>query len=137
MPVQPETENDQDADNAKRESNYHTQSASRALRLHCRRQAPLAEKIPDAHAEMKRRGKNPHDHERKRIRTLQELLNVRVGGFPVGEPALGIEMPADVDERDQARVTLRGVEPVRNPRIRGYIRLSAQPDVNAVAAMKE
>src|SRR5213595_3492376 len=53
------------------------------------------------------------------------------------EPALGIKMPANIGERDDARVSLGQVEPIPHPRIRRHVRLAAQPNVNAVAAMEQ
>src|SRR5229473_1612473 len=46
-------------------------------------------------------------------------------------------MPANIRKRDDARVSLRRVQPVPYPGIRRDIRFSAQPDVNAVSAMKQ
>src|SRR5260370_40671946 len=53
------------------------------------------------------------------------------------EPALRVKMPADVRKRDDARVSLRGVEPIPYPRIRRNVRFAAQPNVNTVAAMEK
>src|SRR6266480_5571801 len=55
----------------------------------------------------------------------------------MGEPALGIKMPANIAKRYDARVSLGKVEPIPHPRIRRHVRLAAQPNVNAVAAMEQ
>src|SRR5882724_12017186 len=50
MPVQPEAENNQNSDNAKCNSDHRAEPPGRLLRPGGRGQAPLAKKIPDAHA---------------------------------------------------------------------------------------
>src|SRR5262249_53833270 len=46
-------------------------------------------------------------------------------------------MPANIGERNQARVPLKRVKPVPHPRIGRHVRFSAQPDVNAVNAVEQ
>ncbi len=55
----------------------------------------------------------------------------------MGEPALGVEMPGDIKESDEARVALSGVEPVPYPGIRGDVGLAAYPYIEAVAGVVE
>src|SRR5260370_41999232 len=55
----------------------------------------------------------------------------------MGEPALGVEMPGDIKECDEARVALSGVEPVPYPGIRGDVGLAAYPYIEAGAGVVE
>src|SRR2546429_9902944 len=65
MPIESETKNDQDSDYAERNANKRAKSPGRLLRLDGGRQPPLAQEIPDAHAEVERRSEHPHDKERE------------------------------------------------------------------------
>src|SRR5215472_13772099 len=53
------------------------------------------------------------------------------------EPALGVQMPADVRERDKPGVALRDIKPIPHPRIGGNVGLPTQPDVHAVERVKQ
>ena len=97
--------------------------------------SPLAKKIPDAHAQMKRRGEHTN-HEKREIPRIWQIIGDRcVGGTAVGDPALGVKVPADINEGHEPGPTLQGVEPVAHPRILRNVRLAAQPDINAVTAV--
>ena len=137
MPVQAEAEQDKDTDNTKGKSDDHAKTANGALSGHGRRQPPLTGEIPDAHAEMEGRGEDADGHKEKEIRIGEIVLDVEVGGLAMGEPSLGVEMPADVEKSDEAGVALKGVKPVLHPGIRGDVGLAAKPDVNAIAAVVE
>src|SRR5713101_2923919 len=137
MPVESETNNNQNADDAKRHSNKRAKAARRLLRLHSGRQPPLAQEIPDARAEMKRRSEHADNKKRQVPRILHVFRNVRIRRSAMREPALRVKMPANVRKRDDARVSLRRVQPVPYPGIRRDIRFSAQPDVNPVSTVKQ
>src|SRR3984893_3897487 len=137
MPIEPETKNDQDSDYAERNSYKRAKSSRRLLRLDGGRQPPLAQEIPDAHTEMERRGEHPHDKEREVPRILHVHGDAFVSRCAMREPALGVKMPANIRKRDQARVSLRQVEPIPYPRVRRNVRSAAQPNVNPIAAVKE
>src|SRR5271167_1980885 len=53
----------------------------------------------------------------------------------MGEPAFGVKMPADINERDEAGIALERVEPIFYPRIRRDVGIPAKPDINAVSAV--
>src|SRR5882762_8153664 len=137
MPIESETKNDQNSDYAERDSYKRAKSSRRLLRLDSGRQPPLAQEIPDAHTEMERRGEHPHDKEREVPRILHVHGDAFVSRCAMREPALGVEMPANIRKRDQTRVSLRHVEPIPYPRILRNVRFAAQPDVNPVTAVKE
>src|SRR5216683_6417460 len=137
MPVESETNNNQNADDAKRHSNKRAKASRRLLRLHSGRQPPLAQEIPDARAEMKRRSEDSYDKKGQVPRILHVFRNVRIRRSAMREPALRVKMPANVRKRDDARVSLRRVEPIPYPRIRRDIGFAAQPNVNAIAAVKK
>jgi len=86
---------------------------------------------------VERGGEDTDGHESKEIRIGEIALDVEVGGLAMGEPALGIKMPADVKEGDEARVTLKGIEPVLYPGIRRDVGLPTEPDVNAIEPVEE
>src|SRR5579862_2578165 len=119
MPVKTETEENENADQREEGGDGHAEHAGLFLRRGRNGDAPLAEKIPDADAEMEGGGENADEHKEEEPRVGEELFDVGVGGTAVGEPALGVEMPGDVDEGDEAGVALRGVEPVPYPWVRG------------------
>src|SRR6266852_3244181 len=137
MPVQAETNQDQHANEAESESNYKAQLSGQALRFRRRSQSPLTKKVPNADAQMKGGGQHPKNGKCQRIRIGQKMIHFRVGGFAVGEPALGIKMPADIGEGDQAGVALHSVEPVPYPRIVGYVGFSAYPYIDAVTRVEQ
>src|SRR5712692_3269945 len=55
----------------------------------------------------------------------------------MSEPALRVEVPANVNKRDQARIALQRVQPIFHPWILRDVGLALQPDVNSVATVKQ
>src|ERR1700731_4852410 len=137
MPIEPETNDNQNSDYAERHSHKRAKSSCSLLPLDRGPQPPLAQEIPDAHTEMERRTEHPRDKERELPRILHVHGDAFVSRRAMGKPALGVQMPANICKRDQARVALRQVEPIPYPRIRRNVRFAAQPNVNPVAAVKE
>ena len=137
MPVEAEADENQDADETEREGNDRAKMASGALGFNGGSESPLAEKIPDADAEMEGGGENADGGESKKIRIHEEVLNFVVSGAAVCEPALSVKMPGDVDEGDEAGVTLRGVEPVPYPGVGGDVGLATYPYIDAIAGVVE
>ena len=78
MPVQSKAQNNQDAHKTKHHADHYAQLPRGALRPCRRRQSPLAQKIPNAYAKVKRRRHNSYDHECQRPRVRQLLRNFRV-----------------------------------------------------------
>src|SRR5271163_1253790 len=100
MPVKTKTDENEDANHAKCEAHQHAQLPRRPLRAHRGRQSPLAQKIPDAHAEMERRSQNS-DHEKCKIQGILQILRYAgVRGPALREKPLGVEMPSDIHEGD-------------------------------------
>src|SRR5260370_3322900 len=137
MPIESETKNDQDTDDAERTSHERAKPSCRLLRLDGGRTPPLAQEIPDAHAEMERRSEHSDDKEREVPGIPHILGDVCICRPAMREPALRVKMPADVRKRDDASVPLRRVEPIPYPGIRRDVRFAAQPNVNTVAAMEK
>src|SRR6266404_9066807 len=137
MPVWPETQNNKNSNNAKCNSDQRAKPPSRLLRPGRGGQAPLAKKIPDAYAQMKRRRQHAHDKERQVPWVFHVLRDVRIRRLPMRKPPLRVEMPSNVGKRDQSRVALRGVKPIPYPGVRGDVGLAPPPNVNAVAAVKK
>ena len=135
MPVEAEADENQNADEAEGEGDDHAELPGGSLGFNSGGESPLAEKIPDADAEMERRGEYANDGESEKIGIHEEVLNFIVGGAAVGEPALGVEMPGDVDEGDEAGVALRGVEPVPYPGVGGDVGFAAYPYIDTVAGV--
>ena len=135
MPIKTETDEDQQSDEAERKSDNHAELAGGALGFNGGGESPLTEKIPDADAQMEGGGEDTDGGEEEKIGVGEKLLDLGVGGFPVSEPALGVEMPCDVNEGDEAGVALRGVEPVPHPGVRGDVGLAAYPYIDAVAGV--
>src|SRR5258708_37240209 len=125
MPIEAETKNDQDPDDAERNSHKRAKSSCRLLRLDGGRQPPLAQEIPDAHTEMERRSEHPYDKEREVPRIPHILGDVCICRPAMREPALRVKMPADVRKRDDAGVSLLGVRLLDSPRIRLNVRFAA------------
>jgi hypothetical protein len=61
MPIQAKTENYQNSDNTEYYSDQNAQLAGGTLRPSSSRKAPLAKKIPDAHAQVKGRSQHTND----------------------------------------------------------------------------
>src|SRR5260370_7697531 len=102
MPIEPETKNDQDTDDAERNSHERAKSSGRLLRLDGGRQPPLAQEIPDAHTQMERRSEHPYDKEREVPRIPHVLGDVSICRPPIPEPPLPLKMPADLPQHDDA-----------------------------------
>lgn len=137
MPVQAEAKKDENSDKAEAKGDEHAEASGRALRLDGSGQSPFTKEIPDADAEMKRGGEDPDGHEGEKKWVGEILRDVVVGGFAVREPAFGIKMPADEDESDESGDALEEIKVVADPRIRGNVGLAAEPDVDAIGAVKE
>ena len=135
MPVEAEADEDQHAYETEGEGDDHTELACGVLGFNGGGESPLAEEIPDADAEMERGCEDADGGEEEEIRIGKEVFDFGVGGFAVGEPALGVEMPGNISEGDQTGVALGGVEPVPYPGIRRDVGLAAYPDVDAVAGV--
>src|ERR1700751_1232941 len=129
MPIETETDEDQEAHEAESKSDNHAELPGGALGFHRGGESPLAEKIPDADAEMEGGGEDADGGEEEEIRIGEKLFDFGVGGFAVSEPALGVEMPGDVNEGDEAGVALRCVEPIPYPGIGGDVGLAAYPNI--------
>src|SRR5579863_4534888 len=136
MPVVTETDQDQNADSAENQRHRKSEAAGEALRIRGCGQTPLAEEIPDTDPEMKGRGENSDQSKGEKPRILEKMLDFHVGGFAVSEPALRVEMPADINERNESGVALRAVKPIPHPRIRRDVGPAANPDVDAVERME-
>jgi len=137
MPVEAEADEDQNAYETERERDDHAELAGGALGFDCSGESPLAEEIPDANAEVERRGEDADGSEEEKVRIGEKVLDFGIGGFAVSEPALRVEMPGDVGKGDEAGVALDGVEPVPYPGVRRDIGFTANPDVDAVAGVVE
>src|SRR6266849_9300620 len=136
MPVQPESENNQNPDNAKCNSDHRAKPSGRSLRPGGGGQAPLTKKIPDAHAQMKRRRQHAHDKKCEVPGVSHVLRHVCIRRLPMRKPPLRIEMPSNVGKRDPSRVALRSVKPIPYPGVRRHVGFAPPPNGNAVAAMK-
>src|SRR6267378_5343780 len=137
MPVQTETQNNKNSDDAKCDSDHCAKPSGRLLRPGGGGKAPLAKKIPDTHAQMKRRCQHAHDKEREVPWVLHVLCDVRIRRLPMRKPPLRVEMPSNVGKRDQSRVALRSVKPIPDPGVRGPVGFAPPPNDNAIAAMKK
>src|SRR5882762_8917114 len=137
MPVEAEADEDQDTNETEGEGDDHAELTGGALGFDGGGESPLTEKIPDANAEMERGGENADGSEEEEVRIGEEVLDFGVGGFAMSEPALGVEMPCDVGEGDEAGVALRGVEPIPYPGVGGDVGFASNPDVDAVAGVIE
>src|ERR1700739_534597 len=133
MPIKTETGEDQEAHEAEGEGDNHAELPGGALGFHRGGESPLAEKIPDADAEMEGGGEDADGGEEEEIRIGEKLFDFGVGGFAVSEPALGVEMPGDVNEGDETCVALCRVQPVAFQGIEGDVGLAAYPYIDAVA----
>src|SRR5207253_10010500 len=65
----------------------------------CGRQAPLAEEIPEAIAQMEGRGHDPQDVEAQIIRVPQYMLHVGKRGLAVGHEARSEEHTSELQSR--------------------------------------
>src|SRR5882724_230611 len=110
MPVEAEADEDQDAYETEGDRDKYAELAGGALGFDGGGETPLAEEIPDADAEMEGGGENADGGEEEEIRIGEKVFDFGVSGFAVSEPPLGVEMPGDVGEGDEAGVALRGVE---------------------------
>ena len=137
MPVQAKADQNQNADDAKNHSNENAETAGGALGPNGSRKTPFAQEIPDADAKMEGGSEDADDHECKKPRVGKVVCNVVIRGAAMGEPAFGIEMPADINEGDQTGVALERVKPVLHPGIGRDVGLTANPDVDAVKAVIE
>ena len=137
MPVEAEADENQHTDEAKGDGNEEAKSPGCALSLHGGRESPFAKEIPDADSEMERGGENADGGEEEEIRIGEKLRDFGVSGFAVSEPALGVEMPADIKEGDEAGVALGGVKPVPYPGVGGDVGLAAYPYIDAVTGVVE
>lgn len=135
MPVHVEADENQDADQAKGYRDRNTELSRGALRASRSGESPFAEEIPDADTEMERGGDNANDHKSEKPGIGEIPRDGSVGGTAVGEPAFGVEMPADVDEGDETGVALERVQPIFDPGIGGDVGIAAEPDVDAVEAV--
>ena len=112
------------------------------------RNAPLGTEEPDAICKVPRSRDDPDYVEEKGPRDRHFTLHL-AEGQEVSRNAIsraeqmwpqhahGVNVPADVDEGDQAGPTLRGVHPVAGPRILGDVAFAAEPDVEAVNGVIE
>ena len=121
MPIETETDEDQQADEAEGKGDSHAEMPGGALGFNGGGESPLAEEIPDADAEMEGGSENSDGGEEEKVRVREKLFDFGVGGFAVREPALGVEMPGDVSEGDQTGVALGSVQPVPYPWIGGDV----------------
>jgi len=137
MPIETETDEDQDTNETECEGDEHAELTGGALGFDGGGKSPLTQEIPDADAKMEGRGENADGSEEEEIRIGEKVFDFGVSGFAVGEPALSVKMPGDVGKGDETGVALGGVEPVPYPGIRGNVGLAADPDVDAVAGMVE
>src|SRR6266852_1346302 len=117
MPIKSKTNNNQNSDDAKRNSNKGAKASRRLLRFDGGGQAPLAKEIPDARAKMERRSEHADDKKGQVPRVLHVLGHVCIRGPAMREPPLGVKMPANIRKRDDAGVSLRRIQPVPHPRI--------------------
>src|SRR5260370_22470294 len=118
MPIKSKTQNNQNSNEAERNSNQRAKASRCLLRPDRGRQPPFAQEIPDTHTEMERGGQHANEKKSQVPRILHVLGDVCVRRPAVREPALRVKMPADIHKGDQSRVSLRRVEPVPYPRIR-------------------
>src|ERR1700730_17340494 len=98
MPAIAEADENQNANHAEDQSNRDSQTTGETLCIHGCGQTPLAEKIPEADPEVKGGSKDPDHRKREKPRIVEEMFDFNVGGFAMCQPALGIEVPADVHE---------------------------------------
>src|SRR5260370_38152587 len=117
MPIESETKNNQDPSDAECPANQGAEAPRRLLRLDGRCEPPFADEIPDAHAEMERRSEHANDKKRQVPRILHVFSHVGIRRPAMREPAFRVKMPADIRKRDDARVSLRSVEPIPYPGI--------------------
>src|SRR6267378_717794 len=115
MPIEPETNNNQNSNDAERNSHKRAKSSRGLLRLDGGCEPPLAQKSPDAYAEMERRGQHTDDKKGQVPRILHVLRDVRIRRSATREPALRVKLPANIRKRDDARIPLRNVEPIPYP----------------------
>ena len=137
MPVEAEADENQNPNKTEGEGDDHAELPGGALSPNGSGESPLAEKIPDADAEMKGGGEDANGGEKEKIRIAEKLFDFSVCGFAVSQPALGVEMPGDVEEGDEAGVALRAVKPVPYPGVGGDVGLAAYPYIDAVAGVIE
>src|SRR5579863_8143105 len=104
MPVETETDENQNADHAKSECDGETEMTGGLLRANGGGESPFAQEIPDADAEMEGTGQDADGGEDQEIRIGEKLFDFGVSGFAVGHPALGVQMPGDVNEGDKTGV---------------------------------
>src|ERR1700688_4053669 len=125
MPVQAKTENYQNSDDAENDADQNSELPGGALRASSGGESPLAKKIPDAYTKVKRRSQHT-DHEKCEIPGTQQIIRDGcVGGASMGDPALSVKMPADINESDESGPALQGVEPVAHPGILRNVRFPA------------
>src|ERR1700756_4916442 len=137
MPVEAETDENQNSDETECEGNDRAKLAGSALGFNGGGESPFAEEIPDANAEVEGGGEDADGGEEKEIGIREKLFDFGVGGLAVSEPALSVKMPGYVGEGDEAGVALRGVEPVPYPGIGGDVGLAAYPNIDAIAGVIE
>src|SRR5262249_50142951 len=137
MPIETETDEDQQAYETERKGNDHAELAGGALSFNCGGESPLAEKIPDADAQMEGGSENSDGGEEEEIGVGEKLFDFGGGRSAVSEPALSIEMPGDVSEGDEAGVALGSVQPVPYPGVGGDIGFAAYPYIDAVTSVVE
>src|SRR5271170_7660303 len=126
MPVKAEAQNNQHTHDAKRDTDQSAELAGGALGARGGGESPFAQEIPDPDAEMERRSKNAGQKKCQIPGICEVARNGSVGGFAVGHPALGIQVPADVSKSDKPGVTLQREQPVLNPWILRDIALAVQ-----------
>ena len=137
MPVEAETDENQNADETERKGNHRAELAGGALGFNGGGESPFAQEIPDADAEMEGTGQDADGGEDQEIRIGEKLFDFGVSGFAVGHPALGVQMPGDVNEGDKTGVALGGVKPVPYPGIGRDVGFAAYPYIYAVAGVEK
>src|SRR5262245_37410743 len=111
MPVKAKADQDQSPDDTEGDANEHSQPPGGMLCTGRSRQSPLAEKIPDANAQVKRRTQYPNYKKREVKRIEHVCANRVICRAAAGQQALGIEMPTDENKSDKARVPLERIHP--------------------------
>src|SRR5450631_782966 len=99
--------------------------------------SPLTCEIPEAVAEMERRGGDSYEIKGDEPGIHHGGLNVGVCGHAAADEALGVQVPGDEDESDDAGPTLERVHPVGHPGMAEDVRLPFPPDIHAVEAMEQ
>src|SRR3954447_1337857 len=137
MPIQPKAKDNQDTDQSKSAADENSQLSSSTLCTRGRCKTPFAKEIPNTDAEMKR-GRQHANHKKRQIPRIREISrDRRIGGTPVRDPSLRIQMPSDVGECDQPCVALQREQPILHPRILRNVGLSAEPDINSVHTVEQ